>query len=388
MDEDLDILYDETATDYDEIDEDEAIEAIEERILENVPSDIDKREGSLIYNALAPIAIELSLLYQELKLVLDEGFADTASLDYLIRRASERGISYKEATRAVVKGRFLPSSIDVLGCRFYLVDTELAYVVTKKIEDGLYELECETAGLDGNVPSGQLILDETNGNDDAANLETSEIIGILEQAVEEEDVEAFRQRYFDSIDSQAFGGNIADYKSKVLAQPGIGGVKVYPVWNGGGTVKLVILNQSFSVPDERVVEELQTLIDPEQNQGEGKGLAPIGHVVTVVAAEAVLMNLEIEVAYTGGATQETSEETMKAAVEEYLLTVRQEWGEADFETGSVVRKSYIENKLLSLPQILDVQVLTVNGNERNIELEPRQVPVMGEFTYVEGITTT
>ena len=100
------------------------------------------------------------------------------------------------------------------------------------------------------------------------------------------------------------------------------------------------------------------------------------------------MNLEIEVAYTGGATQETSEETMKAAVEEYLLTVRQDWGEADFETGSVVRKSYIENKLLSLPQILDVQVLTVNGNERNIELEPRQVPVMGEFTYVEGITTT
>lgn len=388
MDEDLDIVYDENATDYDEIDEDEAIEVIEERLLENAPSDIDKREGSLIYNALAPIAIEASLLYQELKLVQDEAYADSASLDYLIRRAAERGISYKEATRAIVKGQFLPDSVDVLGCRFYLVDTELAYVVTKKLENGIYELECETAGLDGNVPSGQLILDETNGNDDVANLTTSEIIGILEQSVEEEDVEAFRQRYFDSIDSQAFGGNIADYKSKVLSQPGIGAVKVYPVWNGGGTVKLVLLNQSFSVPDAGVIEEIQTLIDPEQNQGKGKGLAPIGHVVTVKAAEAIQMNLKIEVVYTEGAAREITEEAMKTAVEEYFLTVRQEWGKADSETGSIVRKSNIENKLFNLPQILDVQVLEINGNERNVELEPHQVPIMGEFTYVERIATT
>ena len=40
---------------------------------------------------------------------------------------------------------------------------------------------------------------------------------------------------FDSMDAQSFGGNVADYKERVNAMNGVGGVKVYPVWNGGGT---------------------------------------------------------------------------------------------------------------------------------------------------------
>ena len=48
---------------------------------------------------------------------------------------------------------------------------------------------------------------------------------------DEEDTEVFRQRYMDSLNAQAFGGNRADYLEKVNAIPGVGGVKVYRVWN-------------------------------------------------------------------------------------------------------------------------------------------------------------
>ena len=37
-------------------------EEILERMLERVPDDMDKREGSLIYDALAPAAIELQIM--------------------------------------------------------------------------------------------------------------------------------------------------------------------------------------------------------------------------------------------------------------------------------------------------------------------------------------
>ena len=77
--------------------------------------------------------------------------------------------------------------------------------------------------------------------------------------------------------SQAFGGNIADYKNKVELLPGVGAVKVFPVWNGGGTVKIVLVDSEWSVPSSELVEEVQEAIDPVGTQGTGVGLAPIGH---------------------------------------------------------------------------------------------------------------
>lgn len=93
--------------------------------------------------------------------------------------------------------------------------------------------------------------------------------------------ERFRRRYFDSLNSQAFGGNIADYREKVNGISGVGGVKVYPAWNGGGTVKLVIIGSDYGVPSDELIRAVKDTIDPEVDAGKGYGLAPIGHVVTV-----------------------------------------------------------------------------------------------------------
>ena len=49
-----------------------------DRVTEQYPN-LDNREGSLIFNALAPAAIELAIMYTELDNVLKESFIDTAS---------------------------------------------------------------------------------------------------------------------------------------------------------------------------------------------------------------------------------------------------------------------------------------------------------------------
>ena len=58
-------------------------EKIMERMLSRVPDALDKREGAIIFDALAPAAFEMSILYTELETALDQTFADTCQGVYL-----------------------------------------------------------------------------------------------------------------------------------------------------------------------------------------------------------------------------------------------------------------------------------------------------------------
>ena len=178
-------------------------EDILQRMLDRIPASMDKREGSIIYDALAPAAVELQLMYIEFDTILSETFADTASRPFLIKRAAERGIIPYTATNAIVKGVFTPTNVDVLGKRFSC--DEFNYIVVEKITDGEYKMQCETVGIKGNATFGQMIPIEY-----IEGLETAEITEILIPGEDEEDTEVFRKRYLKSFESQAFGGNIAD----------------------------------------------------------------------------------------------------------------------------------------------------------------------------------
>ena len=61
-------------------------EQIMERMLVRVPNNLDKREGSVIWDALAPAAMELESLYFALQDFTKETFGDTASRPNLIRK--------------------------------------------------------------------------------------------------------------------------------------------------------------------------------------------------------------------------------------------------------------------------------------------------------------
>ena len=178
-------------------------ENILKSMLSNVPSSFDKREGSIIYDALAPAAAELAQLYIDLDFTLKETFADTSDREYLIMRAAERGFEPYSATFAIAKGVF---NIEVpIGSRFSI--DVFNYTVTEVIsgEEYSYKLACETAGSEPNGYTGQLIpVDYIKG------LTQAEITEILIPGEDEEETESFRQRYLNSFDSQAFGGNIQE----------------------------------------------------------------------------------------------------------------------------------------------------------------------------------
>ena len=112
---------------------------IMERVLARVPSSMDKREGSVIWDALAPAAVELQNLYIQLDVILKETFADTASMFYLKKRAAERGMYPIAATHAILQGEFTPVDLEIpIGTRFSC--DKLNYIITEKMEDGKFSL--------------------------------------------------------------------------------------------------------------------------------------------------------------------------------------------------------------------------------------------------------
>ena len=335
------------------------------RMLESVPDTVDKREGSIIYDALAPAAAELVKCYMELDVVMDETFVDTASLQYLMLRCKERGVAIQGETAAVIEGVFTPSNIELsAGLRFNC--DEVNYVVTEKISAGHYKLEAETLGTVGNKYTGLLLPIQTvNG------LETAQIAAVLIPAEDGDTTDTLREKYYASIDGEAFGGNVADYKDKTNAITGVGGVKVYPVWNGGGTVKLTIIASDFTAPSTEFISKVQTAIDPEGNQGEGLGLAPIGHTVTVTGAKYADIAITANVTFAAGWNWDNGKSQLVSAANAYLNELCKAW--ADSET-TVVRISQIETHLLTADCVVDVDGTTVNGDTKNIELAADEIP--------------
>lgn len=337
-----------------------------DRVLVQNPN-LDTREGSIIFDALAPAAIELQNMYIELDVILDETFADTASREMLIKRAAERGIVPEQATKALLKGEF---NIDVpIGSRYSLGN--LNYITVEKIAVGAYKLQCESFGIIGNQNFGTVTpIDYIEG------LETAELTELLIPGENEEETEHLRDRYFGSLDSEAFGGNITDYKEKTNAISGVGGVKVSPVWNGGGTVKLVIISSAFGKPSSTLIDAVQTTIDPVQNQGKGVGIAPIGHVVTVSGVLDTMVNITTAITYQEGWSWEDVRPYAEKTVDDYFKELTSTWANNE---ALIVRISQIEIRLLNVPGIVDIAGTTINGAEQNLVLGADNIPVRGSL---------
>lgn len=346
---------------------------IMERMLDSVSDQVDKREGSIVYDALMPCALELSNAYAAMDMVLTESFADTASGHYLIKRVAERGMLPEPATYAHVKGIFYGAEIPI-GKRYSC--GSLNYYVHDILESGkigqhTYELVCETLGSEANTVLGQLT--PISSDDIVPGLSYAEIIDIMIPGEDQENQEVLRERYFSSFTNQAFGGNVKDYKNKTKELDGIGGVKVTSTWNGGGTVKLTIITSDFKKPSEEFVRQVQEKTDPTKD-GAGQGFAPIGHIVTVEGVSEKQVNIKTTITCKTGVLFEDIKSQVIAAVDAYFHELSANWEETN---NIIVRISQIETRILGVNGVEDIAGTTLNGLEKNAVLEKMEIPVGG-----------
>ena len=361
-----------------------------------VDDSLDKREGSIIYDALAPACYVLAGYYMQLYQVVKNSFAVTATGEWLDQRVKESGITRREATAAVKRADFTDDSgqaaVVRIGTRWSTVSSTnpIKYQVTAQYEQngapvsGAYELTCETLGTIGQEYTGPIIPVDFVQGVAAATMSTTLIPGRDAETDDE-----LRERYFEEMSAKAFGGNISDYRNKTREIIGVGDLQIYPVWNGGGTVKLSIVDTAFRAASDEFVQEVQNLIDPVNAsgvQGDGLGIAPIDHKVTVVAPEEVTVNITasivLQVPYEVGQVQPAVEQ----AIEAYMVELRHDWATPNEfnEYALSVYASRITAAIVGVPGISNVTNVRLNGTAADITLQQtgqkQQIPVKGTVT--------
>lgn len=347
-------------------------------MLYRVNSKYDKREGSMIYDGVAPAAFEFAEAYIMARAIIKQTYAKTADRDFLALRAIEFNIVPREATTAEVKGKF-SQAVDI-GTRFNYEDLNFRVTDVIDLSNNEFKLVCETPGAKGNYCIGRITPINT-----IPGLQNAEIKEVLVPGQDEEDTEAFRERYIRALKSKAYGGNGADYKEKVLTIAGTGGSKIYRCWNGGGTVKVVLINNEFNKPSQELVKEVQNVFDPTPNKGKGYGLAPIGHTVTVEAAQEVVINYEIPVVMTAGHEPNEIKEELTKRIEERLKARRKEWTTQDETQFLTIRTSIVTSLAVDLDKVVDVGDIKINGQKvKRLDLQPNQIPKLGTVTLIKG----
>ncbi len=324
-------------------------------MLERVPNDIDKRPGSIIYDALAPAAYELAQAYFLLKNYVDLYSVDTAVSEYLDRKAADYGITRKSATNAIRK--IETSGPIPIGSRWGLSET--TYVVNEMLATNVYSATCEQPGEIGNMYSGPL------ENIDNVSDVTATLTDIIVSGSDEETDEGLRNRIQQYLINPAQDGNIAQYLKWATEYPGVGAAKVFPLWNGGNTVKIAITNSQYLPAESSLVQEFQNYIDPN-SEGLGNGVAPIGAKVTVTGGTPITINVEANVVLNEGYTEP---EGAEEAISQYLASIV-------FKKNTV---SYMKigSALLDCPSIADLSNLKVNSGTSDITLTGDEIPVLG-----------
>lgn len=346
-------------------------------VLNNTDPRVDTREGSPTYTLQAPNADEFANVYAEFQatkeevfIINDEGEVTMAGarLDAWVnifgmeRKAGGRASGQVTLTAAeptlVPAGTqvFAPATLNIL-----FETIEDATATPSGVTVGVISVY---AGADSNVASGSItgVVGDLEGIITVTN--PAETAGGFDEESDEELV----ARYFNYMRKPAASGNANDYYRWATETAGISDALVIPVWNGPGTVKVILLSNDHRAPAPEVIAEATHYI--EENR-------PIdANQITVEGAVEIPINIAADVTVTGG---------IEAVKAEYTLQLIEHFKTLQFEKGDLVRVTRTQNFLLDIPEVQDFQNFTLNGGAANIAIPPGSVAVLGTVTLNEVV---
>jgi len=148
-----------------------------------------------------------------------------------------------------------------------------------------------------------------------------------------------------------------------LESPGVGAAKVYPLWNGNGTVKVMVVGDDMQPVDDTIVTACAEYIE---------SVRPIGATVTVISATAKEIAVAAKVVTDTSTTAFEVQEAFRNVLEEYIREIA-----FDAYVFSYNKVGYL---LMSIPGVVDFSSLKINGDTSNVTINTDEVPVLGEVT--------
>lgn len=353
----------------DYLNEDE--ETIHRRMLEKAPPGIDTSEGSFFWDTTRPGAIEKAqLLQMQLQNLVEIFFPQTSYGQYLDYLGQIRGVTRLPATPATGNVKFVgqPNVLIKAGTQ---VSTQSATItpaiVFETIEDVTTNSEgqtivravCTEAGTVGNVPAGVVTMMVTPINGITAVTNPLPFTG----GTDDEDDDAFRERILDARRLPITSGNKHHYRYWAMEVPGIGDAKVFPTWNGPGTVKVIIIDANKRAASPELIAAVAEHIEESR---------PIGAAVTVDTATEKQIDITADVTLTDGYTIQQVQQSYREAVVDFFNEI------AFVE--DYVSYAQLGRILLQIPGVMDYANLLINGSINNVMLNEEEIAIAGTVT--------
>lgn len=326
--------------------------------LDSLKNNLSKIEGSYNFDIASGVGVGLEQLYNLLEYWQKQTFIDTATEDEIIdKHAVLFGVERRKASKAV-------GEITITGEPGFLVKAEtivinrkgIKYKVTSQVYlngkgIGNATVECLQPGEIGNCAAGEINSFEIATTQLYAVTNQKEITG----GYEKEPNELLIQRAREKTLQPAHSGNVYDYIQWCKEVDGVGNVYVIPLWNGNGTVKVLISDYNKEQAGEELIRRVKERIENENGR-------PIGAQVTVESFK----NLDITIAgtvyldkgYVLGEVKKIMEAEIRVALQQNKVVY-------DKDGQHVLSLNKLEKLMLEIDGIIDCK-LTINSNADNL----------------------
>ncbi|NFQ86818.1 baseplate J/gp47 family protein [Clostridium sporogenes] len=343
----------------------ETREDILNRMKNNTNDELNKGEGTYIHDNLTPVSIELEKQNIKLDGVLNKVFIEKALRngyeDEVIARCSEMGIYRKEGKKAngivTIKG-----AKDTVIPKDFLIQTK-NNIQFKTLEENVVpdtgeidiKIEAIEVGSKYNVRSNTIIEIPI------------QIVGITEvtnknnitNGIDIEPIEDLYKRYKVKVTTPATSGNKYHYYLWAMEIQGVGDCIVKPLWDGNGTVKVILIDSNKKKPNEEIIKNVKEHIEE---------VRPIGANVTVVGVEEANINIVVNIQIDKSVTLEEVKEEIENNINDYFKTIA-------FKE-RIVRYTRIASCILYVKGVIDYENLKINGSTENIKLNDEQVAIL------------
>ncbi|WP_289147264.1 baseplate J/gp47 family protein [uncultured Megamonas sp.] len=339
-------------------------EAIKQRIFDNINIDIEKREGSFLSNMVSPLSEELAKAYINMSDILSLGFIEDTFDTYLDKRVSEFGVYRKQGSKAIGEIKVEGKEGAIITNGTLIKANDLYFTVLNDIElptDNILYVEANEVGYKYNLLANtEFELVEKNDKVTSLINETD-----FKNGIDIESDEDLRKRFIKVVNNPSTSGNKNHYEEWALEVNGVSRAIVYPLWNGNGTVKVMVVGND----NKPVLEDVRKNVEDHITEN-----MPIGCQLTVTTPTNLDATIVATIELKEGYEMEEVKQEFEAKINEYLKSVANEF-----------TYSKVYGLLANIIGIEDIGTLTINGGNSNITISEDKIINISEINISEVV---
>ena len=345
--------------------ENQTYETIRNRILDNTNITIDKREGSFLSNMASAISQELAKAYINMSDILSLGFIEDNFDTFLDKRVSEFGVYRKQGSKTIGEIKVEGQDGVTIENGTIVKANGLYFTVLNDIElpnDNVIYVEANEVGYKYNLLANTEF-ELVEKNEKITKLVNNEVD--FTNGVDIETDEDLRKRFVKVVNNPSTSGNKNHYEEWALEVNGVGRAIVYPLWNGNGTVKVMVIGNDNKPVTEDIIEDCEAHISENM---------PIGCQLTITTPSLLNVSIKANVELKEGYELEDVELGFEASLNEYLKDVTNE-----------LTYSKVYGLLVNRSGVGDISNLLVNDTNGNITVLEDKIINISEIILSEVV---